>query len=49
MKYDKFIYRFLDEQNQVIYIGKTINLANRIKSHNHLPKECYANTKKIEF
>ena len=49
MKYNKFIYRFLDELNQVIYIGKTINLANRIKSHNHLPKECYANTKKIEF
>lgn len=27
------IYRFLDEENQVLYIGKSVNIRNRVRSH----------------
>lgn len=47
------LYRFLDKDNNVIYIGKTSNLEARIEQHfskyGHLPKECYDNVRKIEF
>ena len=35
------VYRFLNKDNEIIYIGKTKDLDNRIKTHEHLPKECY--------
>ena len=48
-----FIYRFKDERDNVIYIGRTADLKSRIRQHfskdGHLPKECYNRTKKIEF
>lgn len=48
-----FIYRFKDERDNVIYIGRTADLKSRIRQHfskdGHLPKECYNRTKKIEY
>ena len=43
------IYRFLNKDNEIIYIGKAKDLKNRLNSHNHLPKECYDERIKIEY
>ena len=43
------VYRFLNKDNEVIYIGKARNLENRIKTHEHLPKECYLERHKVEY
>ena len=43
------VYRFLNKDNEIIYIGKAKDLDNRIKTHEHLPKECYLERYKIEF
>ena len=49
----KCIYRFLDIDDNVIYVGKTEKIKYRLNSHfskcGHLPKECYEMTKKIQF
>lgn len=46
------IYRFLDKNNKVIYIGRSVNITRRMSQHfsksGHLIKECYDNTEKIE-
>lgn len=44
-----YVYRFLNENKEVIYVGKAKNIDSRIKSHKHLPKECYSETKRIEY
>ena len=47
-----YVYRFLDTTGRVIYIGKTINIHNRMKQHfraGHLPKECYRSVSRIEY
>lgn len=42
---DSYVYKFLDETGNIIYIGKTDNIHNRMKQHfsknGHLPSECY--------
>ena len=46
-----YVYRFLDENNKIIYVGKTGDLKSRIRGHfakGHLPKKCYSNVKNIE-
>lgn len=43
------VYRFLNKDNEIIYIGKAADLNKRISCHNHLPKECYEERKKIEY
>lgn len=43
------IYRFLNESDEVIYIGKARDLEKRIHSHTHLSDECYKETKKVEY
>lgn len=44
------MYRFLNDNNEILYIGKTIQtLSNRLSGHYHLPEECYSSTRKIEF
>ena len=52
-KHINYIYRFLNKNNEVIYIGKTeTNLNIRINgyiSKGHLPKECYDEISKIQF
>lgn len=44
-----YVYRFLNKNNEIIYIGKAKNLNFRIKNHKHLPKECYNEINKIEY
>ncbi|MDU6975889.1 MAG: DnaB-like helicase C-terminal domain-containing protein [Clostridiales bacterium] len=49
-----YLYRFLNENNEVIYIGRTNNIERRIfKEHftdkTHLPVECYKELRRIEY
>lgn len=47
-----YVYRFLDTAQNIIYVGRTININNRIKSHfarGHLPRECYDSVKVVEY
>ena len=44
-----YIYRFLNKENEIIYIGKTTDLKRRIVTHDHLPKQCYNEKVKVEF
>ena len=47
-----YVYRFLDSKGNIIYIGKTVNMDNRMQSHftkGHLPKECYNAVCRIEY
>lgn len=46
---NNYIYRFLDINNKIIYIGKTTDLLQRIKNHSHLPSECYKSIKSISY
>lgn len=43
------IYRFKDEDENIIYVGKAKNLKNRLENHKHLPKECYSEQAYIEY
>lgn len=43
------VYRFLNKDNEIIYIGKATDLKQRISGHAHLPKECYEERFKIEY
>lgn len=43
------VYRFLDKDRNILYIGKAIDLENRISKHNHLPKKCYDERKTVEY
>ena len=49
----RYIYRFIDINGNIIYVGKTNNLKVRISNHlstkGHLQKECYKEIYKIEF
>lgn len=49
----KCIYRFLDIDNNVIYVGKTERLRYRMNYHfsrtGHLPKECYESVYRVQF
>jgi len=45
-----YVYRFVDEFESVIYVGKSKqNLRQRFLSHIHLPKECYSLVRKVEY
>ncbi len=48
-----FVYKFIDDNNQIIYIGKTIRLPARMVQHfktdSHLTNECYDNVKCIFY
>lgn len=48
-----YIYRFIDINSNIIYVGKTSQtLDKRIAQHftkGHLPKECYQSVAKIEY
>ncbi len=49
-----YLYRFIDKEGKIIYIGRTNNIERRIlKEHftdnTHLPKECYLEAEKIEY
>ena len=42
-----YIYRFLNNKEEIIYIGKAKKLKERMNNHTHLPKECYDETIEI--
>ena len=50
-----YVYKFLDYDDNIIYIGKTTNFKNRMKQHfnmngnGHLPLSCYQNVAKIFY
>ena len=49
-----YVYRFLDMNNQVLYVGKTVNLSNRMKNHfskrSHLAHtDLYSKVQRIEY
>lgn len=45
-----YVYRFLDAEDNVIYVGKSKqDLQQRFRGHRHLPDECYAMVRKIEY
>lgn len=47
------VYRFLNKNNEIIYIGRTsTGINSRIKDHRasgHLPQDCYNSIRKIEY
>lgn len=53
LKTKSYVYRFLNKEDQVIYVGKTNNLNKRYMQHfskrGHLSKECYNSVAKIEY
>lgn len=49
-----YLYRFVNVNNDIIYIGRTNDIKRRIlKEHftdnTHLPKECYLDTQKVDY
>lgn len=48
-----YVYRFKDIDGNVIYVGKTNNLTNRMATHfginGHLDPKCYGSVEKIEY
>ncbi len=48
-----YIYKFLNYENKIIYIGKTNNLKQRMRQHfgpdHHLPDECYSQVFRIFY
>lgn len=43
------IYRFINMEGEVIYVGKAGHLKSRISGHGHLPPQCYAQVDKVEY
>lgn len=43
------MYRFLNQEGEIIYVGKAKNLKNRLNNHKHLPKHCYEERATIEY
>ena len=48
-----YVYRFLDKDLKVIYIGRTVDIKARMTQHfgngGHLPKECYESVHRVDF
>lgn len=48
-----YVYRFLDKDLKVIYIGRTVDIKARMTQHfgkgGHLPKECYDSVHRVDF
>lgn len=49
-----FLYKFIDSNENIIYIGRTNDIRRRIlKEHfsdnTHLPSECYIDTTRVEY
>lgn len=43
------IYKFLNNKNEVIYIGKAKDLEQRLSNHNHLSCECYKELSEVRY
>lgn len=44
-----YVYRFLNKDGEIIYIGRSKDLKNRLNSHTHLSEECYNEIDRIEY
>lgn len=48
-----YVYRFIDDMNSTLYIGKTNNIRSRMSGHfgknGHLPEECLSRVARIDF
>jgi len=44
-----FVYKFLNSYKEVIYIGRTKGIRNRLSQHKHLPKSCYNKIDLIQY
>ena len=49
-----YLYRFINDKDKVIYIGRTNDIRRRIitehfTNNTHLPNECYAETQRVEY
>lgn len=48
----QYVYRFKDNKDKVIYVGRTNNIKRRMKEHfksGHLPLKCYKEVNSIEY
>ena len=44
------LYRFMDINNQVIYVGRSqTGISERLRGHKHLPEECYESVCSVEY
>lgn len=43
------VYRFIDKDGNIIYIGKAKDLGKRLSNHNHLKENCYKELAYIEY
>ena len=43
------LYCFKNKNNEIIYLGKADDIHKRLKTHRHLPKECYEEIEHIEY
>lgn len=51
-KLQNCVYKFVNDKDEVIYVGKSKNLSARYNSHKnepHLDKQCYSEVRKIEY
>ena len=46
---NNIVYRFIDTNGEIIYVGKAENLLNRLNGHKHLPDECYHRVARLEY
>lgn len=48
-----YVYRFINNENSIIYVGRTVNLHNRMNQHfggkGHLPEQAYNEVDKVEY
>lgn len=48
-----YVYRFVDENHNIIYVGRTTDLSTRMSTHfgknGHLPKACYEQVHRIDY
>lgn len=47
-----YVYKFINNDGDCIYVGRTVNLHNRMNQHfskGHLPKTAYKEVEKIEY
>lgn len=44
-----YVYRFLDKNDEIIYIGKAKEINSRLNGHCHLKKDCYDSINRIEY
>lgn len=48
-----YVYRFINQENQIIYVGRTVNITTRMSAHfgksGHLPVDCYKSVARIDY